>query len=356
MELEEPAKEPSGALATQHARFDERDGVSQIRDREPGGEPLGVPDLVLVRGRDELGRGTAPQTPSGAEVLGLVGHARILPDRRPPRATTLPGMTRLNVHRYGPGGGEPVVCLHGVTGHGERFAPLAERVLTDRRVLGLDLRGHGRSTWDGPWNLEQHVADVVDTMDAEGIAQVPLVGHSFGGCVALWTAHLHPERVSALALIDPALAIPGSESLDAGEDLLEDESFASLDEAIEARMQSCTEAARPFVEADRRQHMVLGDDGQLRARFSRPVAIAVYGEMARALVHPEIGTRTLLLEASDFDLVQPDHVRRLRSALGNDFDHQVVKGGHSLLWDAFEETSAAIAKLLAPARTATTGG
>jgi len=264
-------------------------------------------------------------------------------------------MTRLNVHRYGPDGGDPVVCLHGVTGHGERFAPLAERVLTDRRVLAVDLRGHGRSSWEGPWNLERHVADVIDTMDAEGVAQCPLVGHSLGGCIALWTAHLHPERVSALALIDPALEIPGSEALEAAEDLLQDESFATLEEAVEARMQSCAEAARPFVEEDRRQHMVRGDDDRLRARFSRPVAIACYGEVARPLVHPEIGTRTLLLEASDFDLVQPEHVRRLRAAVGTDFSHQVVKGGHSLLWDAFEETGAAIAKLLGPAPTATSG-
>jgi pimeloyl-ACP methyl ester carboxylesterase len=121
-------------------------------------------------------------------------------------------------------------------------------------------------------------------------------------------------------------------------------------------MESCSEAARPYVEADRRQHMIAGDDGRLRARFSRPVAIAAYGEMARPLVHPEIGTRTLLLEASDYDLVQPEHVRRLRGALGTDFEHQVVKGGHSLLWDAFDDTSAAIARFLAPAETATSGG
>lgn len=264
-------------------------------------------------------------------------------------------MTRLNVYRYGPEGGGPVVCLHGVTGHGERFGPLAERVLGERRVVAVDLRGHGRSTWDGPWNLEQHAADVIETMDGEGIAQCPLVGYSLGGCIALWTAHLHPERVSALALIDPAIAIPGSDALEAGESFLEDESFATLEDAVAARMESCSEAARPFVEEDRRQHLVAGEDGRLRERYSRPVAIACYGEMARPLVHPEIGTRTLLLEASDSDFVRADHVRLLRSALGNDFDHQVIDGGHSLLWDAFEETGAAIAKLLDTAPTATTG-
>ena len=56
----------------------------------------------------------------------------------------------LHVHAWGPPDGEPLVCLHGVTGHGERFKRLAEERWTGRRVLAPDLRGHGRSGWEAP--------------------------------------------------------------------------------------------------------------------------------------------------------------------------------------------------------------
>jgi pimeloyl-ACP methyl ester carboxylesterase len=65
---------------------------------------------------------------------------------------------RLNTNSWGHGGGSPIVCVHGVTGHAEQFRKLAQDTLADRRVLAMDLRGHGRSGWLPPWNLETHVA------------------------------------------------------------------------------------------------------------------------------------------------------------------------------------------------------
>jgi lipase len=83
---------------------------------------------------------------------------------------------QLHVHEWGDAAAPPVVCLHGVTGHGERFAQLAEERWAARfHVLAPDLRGHGRSTWDPPWTFEQHVQDLVDTF-----GPADWVGHSFG--------------------------------------------------------------------------------------------------------------------------------------------------------------------------------
>ena len=59
---------------------------------------------------------------------------------------------RLHLHEWGSADAPPVVCLHGVTSHGARFAHLAER-LSGFRVLAPDLRGHGRSGWEPPWRL-----------------------------------------------------------------------------------------------------------------------------------------------------------------------------------------------------------
>jgi lipase len=89
---------------------------------------------------------------------------------------------RLNVFEWGEADGPPVVCVHGATGHGQRFEQLAEERWAKRlRVIAVDLRGHGGSAWEPPWTIETHVSDLVETVDALDLAQADWIGHSFGG-------------------------------------------------------------------------------------------------------------------------------------------------------------------------------
>ena len=97
----------------------------------------------------------------------------------------------LNVHLFGPDDGRPVVALHGVTGHARRWAVLAEQ-LPELRLVAVDLRGHGHSPKTPPWGFEQHVADVLAVMDDHGLDRAPLIGHSFGGAIALHLARAAP--------------------------------------------------------------------------------------------------------------------------------------------------------------------
>jgi lipase len=116
----------------------------------------------------------------------------------------------LHLHEWGDASAPPVVCLHGVTGHGERFRRLAEERWTSAHVIAPDLRGHGRSDWDPPWTIPTHLADLVETTDALGIEQADWVGHSWGGRLVLELAAAHPERVRRAVLLDPAIhPLPG---------------------------------------------------------------------------------------------------------------------------------------------------
>ena len=65
-------------------------------------------------------------------------------------------------HEWGDASLPPLVCLHGVTSHGRHFERLATRLADRFHVVALDLRGHGASSWEPPWQLEQHVADVLE--------------------------------------------------------------------------------------------------------------------------------------------------------------------------------------------------
>lgn len=247
----------------------------------------------------------------------------------------------LNAHEWGDPAGPPLVCLHGVTGHGARFRSLAER-LPGRRVVGVDLRGHGRSGWEPPWNVATHVADLIETADALGLERPAWLGHSFGGLLTAELAARVPERTERAVLLDPALHIDPAVAATQADGTRADVSFADADEAIEARLAGGTlfTTPRPILEEEAEAHLERGEDGRLRWRYSPTAVIAAWGEMARpAPPWPSCPTLVVLGARSWIPVEVPEG--------GPDLEKVIVPGGHSVLWDDFDATAAAIAAFLA---------
>jgi acyl-CoA synthetase (AMP-forming)/AMP-acid ligase II/thioesterase domain-containing protein len=110
---------------------------------------------------------------------------------------------RLHFVRSGPRG-TPIVLIHGLTANAQFFAGLTRAGLDQRHdVIRVDLRGRGLSDKpDGPYSMEAHAADVLAIMDAAGVDDAVIAGHSFGALVALWLAARHPSRVRRMVLMD----------------------------------------------------------------------------------------------------------------------------------------------------------
>lgn len=247
-------------------------------------------------------------------------------------------MSALHLHRWGPDGARAVLVLHGVTNTGARYRRLAEEALPELRVLAPDLRGHAASTWDPPWNLERHVGDVLETMDAAGVARAVVVGHSFGGLIALHLAATAPERVERVVLLDPAGALPPGRAGVEAEVARRDEGWAGLDEARAARLALRPAHARDSVEEDLATFLEAGPDGRVRFRFSRPAAVTAWSEMARPL--PSLAGYpgpVLLVTALRADYVTADLRAALRRDLGDRLSERGVDSGHMLVWDAAQE-------------------
>ena len=145
-------------------------------------------------------------------------------------------MAVLNLHHYGSPDGAPTLAIHGVTAHGQRYRRLAQEGFPERRWLAVDLRGHGRSTWDGPWTVERHVADLLETLDAEGVERVEVIGHSYGGMIALHLLATAPERVTRLALLDPAIELPGAWLPKLADEMIDDAGWPTPEEALAKRL------------------------------------------------------------------------------------------------------------------------
>lgn len=248
---------------------------------------------------------------------------------------------RLHVHRWGGSSGRPVACLHGVMGHGGRFRRLAETALAGREVLAFDLRGHGRSSWDPPWNLDAHLDDVRESLDAEVAGEIDLVGFSFGGRLALELAASDPERIRRLVLLDPAIQLTADIAGRFADETRPDVSFASVDEAIDARLATLSHTPRYMLEDEMAEALEQGEDGRLRYRVSRSAVVAAYGEMARAPALPT-GCATLLVRA-ERGIVDDRQEELLRGALGGNLTVVRVPGSHSVMLDALAQTAAAAA-------------
>ena len=254
----------------------------------------------------------------------------------------------LHLHEWGDRSAPAVVCLHGVNAHGRRYRKLAEERLAARfRVLAPDLRGHGFSDWEPPWTIATHAHDVLETLDAAGVARAAWVGHSFGGRLALEVAALAPERVERLALLDPAIQILPHVGFDFAERERADNAFASADEAISARLAGDSSTPRPFLEEEMREHLVQHADGRHRFRYCQSAVVSLYGELVTPPPPPEtVRVPTLLLYADAFGLVRNEQVEAYTTALGELLRVVTVPGGHMVYWDAWDETAAAVTSFL----------
>ena len=103
------------------------------------------------------------------------------------------------------GQGDPVVLLHGWGSSSQSLAPLCGALATTFRVLAVDLPGFG---WSQPppaaWGTQEYAGHILRLMQETGIDRAALVGHSFGGRIAIALAAAEPRRVSRLALVASA--------------------------------------------------------------------------------------------------------------------------------------------------------
>lgn len=107
----------------------------------------------------------------------------------------------VDLHWAEMGAGPPLVLLHGLCDSHRTWFPVAPALARARRVLMLDLAGHGESSRpEASYTLDWHANMVGAWLRALGLHEVDLVGHSFGGGVAQWMLLAHRSRVRRLGL------------------------------------------------------------------------------------------------------------------------------------------------------------
>jgi len=120
-----------------------------------------------------------------------------------PRADTAAvegGEVRYFVHGDLTSGQTPVLVLHGAFMSSDSMKPLTD-LLTDRPLIVVDQRGHGRTgDLPGPITYEALADDAAAVLADAGVAKADVVGYSMGAGAALQLALRHPERVDHLVI------------------------------------------------------------------------------------------------------------------------------------------------------------
>jgi pimeloyl-ACP methyl ester carboxylesterase len=108
------------------------------------------------------------------------------------------------------GQGEPLLLLHGGLMSTQGFGPTLTALARNRRVIGVDLHGHGRTALGSrkisAVDIGRDLAVVVQQL---GLRQVDVMGYSFGGAVALQLAFQHPALVRRLVVVSAPYARNG---------------------------------------------------------------------------------------------------------------------------------------------------
>ncbi|MDH6242510.1 alpha/beta hydrolase [Mycobacterium sp. OTB74] len=228
----------------------------------------------------------------------------------------------LQVYRYGPQRPAQILAIHGLTGHGQRWQPLADEHLPEYALLAPDLLGHGHSSWDAPWTIDANVAALADLLRAEADGPVVVVAHSFGSAVAMNLAAAHPDLVSALVLLDPATGLDGAWMRQIADGMFGSPDYPDRQQARDEKVHgSWGELDSAVLDRELDEHLITLPSGRFSWRISVPAMMSYWSELARPIVLPPLGTPTTVVVARR---TQPAYVTTelqsgLQSRLGTDF-------------------------------------
>ena len=237
-----------------------------------------------------------------------------------------------------PGNGTPIVLIHGLPGTAEDFEKVTP-LLAGHRTIALDRPGYGYS--DGGYHpIERQLLAIEQLLDHLAIRKAVLVGHSYGGTIALAFAARRPERVQGMVLVDAAAGGVHSNAFARLQSRLvqglswpvvqplADATFSQSIRTASAKMGAAEafdpDPVQPAYEQRLLARSMRHEDLDALAA-ERLASDDVIADVDRQL--PKIATPTIVIQGKDDQLVAAEHGRRIAAELPH-ARYVQVSGGH----------------------------
>ncbi len=256
-------------------------------------------------------------------------------------------------------GATPLLCINGGMVYSHILLwPALSSLAARRQLILYDLRGRGRSQVPPgarAARIEHDALDVRALREALGLPRWDVLGHSWGGAIAMLGAAEDPDGVRNLVLVDAVGLTP--EWLDALHDValarLSGEAHDRL-AAFDPRQLHDPEPARQ-AEYNRALYPAWFHDGELGAMFSPPLARSDTGAAVVARLRREgfdwrqdaarIRARTLLVHGTS-DLIPVAQAERTAAIIADARLHLILDAGHMPFWEQPEQFFAAVEEFL----------
>jgi len=240
-----------------------------------------------------------------------------------------------------------LLILHGLLGSSDNWQTLGKRYAESHHVWMLDGRNHGRSPHDPIHSYAAMAQDVIDFMDAQGIAKASLLGHSMGGKTVLLLSQCHPERIEKFIVADIAARAytphhgPIFDAL-----MATDPASAPSREAIQSQLSAALDGD-PVLVPFLMKGLHRLKEGGFAWRFNVPVLHDTLQGVVGAI---ELGLNTLpalFIRGSESNYVSDEDLELLEAHFLH-MDHHTIQGaGHWLHAQAPEEFFEVTADFLA---------
>lgn len=266
--------------------------------------------------RPTLLSGGVPSAPAVAET--------------PAPAVTGPGqyaqLNGIDLYYQVEGDGPPLILLHGGLGNSEYWGNQIPAFAEQYKVIAIDSRGHGRSTFDEqPINYALMTSDVLALMDQLGIDKADLVGWSDGGIIGLEMAIHHPERLNKVVAYGANYDPSGVRA-----DIGENETFnAYIALAAEDYQKTAPDPAK--------WDAFLANIGNMWATEPNYAP-----EQLQAITTP-----ILILDGEEEEAIDIDHAREMAALIPSAELHLIPGTGHFAMWEKPEEFNQIVLDFLA---------
>jgi pimeloyl-ACP methyl ester carboxylesterase len=245
---------------------------------------------------------------------------------------------RLHYLEWGDPGQTPLLLLHGIGQTAHTWAYFATAMRRHYRVIAVDQRGHGDSSWapDGDYSPTAHARDLdafIERLRLEGFA---LMGFSMGGRNAMWLVDRYPSKVRRFVIVEAGPERPsldGSQALRfmSGPDLL-----GSVEEFIERAIEFNQRRSPAALSRSLLHNLRQLPDGKWTWKYD-PVLRGPnrrtypWGDLWPVLAN--IACPTLIVRAAESPVLAPEQAARMLEAIPGARMVTISAAGHTVMGD-----------------------